>query len=86
MAQHRAALLRKAAEQGDVSAQHNMGVFYLHGEGVPRDFGESAKWYRKAAMQGNAESQYVLGELHGKGLGVPHDPDQMIAWYRKAGE
>lgn len=26
-----------AAEQGDVGAQNNLGLLYLHGQGVPQD-------------------------------------------------
>ena len=43
---------RLAADQGDVSAQFNLGVMYGAGEGVPQDDGEAVKWYRLAADQG----------------------------------
>eukprot|EP00013_Stygamoeba_regulata_P017405 CAMPEP_0177668222 /NCGR_PEP_ID=MMETSP0447-20121125/22628_1 /TAXON_ID=0 /ORGANISM="Stygamoeba regulata, Strain BSH-02190019" /LENGTH=75 /DNA_ID=CAMNT_0019174679 /DNA_START=300 /DNA_END=526 /DNA_ORIENTATION=- len=34
---------RKAAEQGHVGAQYNMGVMYLDGEGLPMDVGEAVE-------------------------------------------
>ena len=51
---------RKAAEQGHVSAQYNLGYMYHSGKGVTQDYGEAVKWYRKAAEQGEAEAQYSL--------------------------
>lgn len=45
---------RKAADAGLALAQHNLGVFYAEGRGVPRNDAEAVVWYRKAAEQGNA--------------------------------
>jgi TPR repeat protein len=47
---------RKAAEQGDASAQCNLGYMYDRGRGVPQDYAEGARWYRKAADQGHASA------------------------------
>jgi hypothetical protein len=38
---------RKAAEQGDASAQYNLGFRYGNGEGVAKDNVEAAKWLAK---------------------------------------
>ena len=35
---------RKAAEQGDASAQYNLGVMYANGEGVPEDYVKAYAW------------------------------------------
>ena len=35
--------LRALAEQGDASAQFNLGVRYANGEGVPQDDAEAAR-------------------------------------------
>ena len=40
------------AERGNAIAQHNIGVIYRRGEGVPQDSAQAARWYRKSAMQG----------------------------------
>jgi len=43
----------KAAEQGDASAQSNLGyIMYDHGHVVKRDYSEAVQWFRKAAKQG----------------------------------
>jgi TPR repeat protein len=44
--------LHPLAEQGDDSAQYNLGVMYEKGQGVLQDYEESVKWYRKAARKG----------------------------------
>ena len=52
---------RALAEQGDVTAQNNLGVMYRDGEGVTHDYAEALKWFRKAADQGDAHAQTNLG-------------------------
>ena len=43
-------LFRPIAEQGNASAQYNLGFMYANGEGVPEDDAEAVKWYRLAAL------------------------------------
>ena len=57
--------VRQAAEQGDTTAQFNLGVRYATGEGVPQDDAEAVQWYRLAAEQGLANAQLISG---------PHTP------------
>ena len=52
---------RKSAEQGDASAQCNLGLMYQEGRGgVDRDKDEAKKWYRKSAEQGDSRAQSAL--------------------------
>jgi uncharacterized protein len=47
---------RKAAEQGDAEAQHNLGKMYADSQRCSlRIDAEAVKWARKAAEQGHAE-------------------------------
>lgn len=39
------------AEQGDATAQSNLGALYDNGEGVLQDYKEAVRWYTKAAEQ-----------------------------------
>ena len=41
--------IRRAADQGDASAQFNLGLMYATGRGVPQDAVEAVAWYRQAA-------------------------------------
>ena len=61
------------AEQGNASAQNNLGILYENGQGVSQDYAEAVKWYRLAAEQGNATAQSNLGVLYYNGQGVPQD-------------
>ncbi len=72
--------VKKAAEQGHVDAQYNLGIMYANGEGVPQDYAEAARWYRQAAEQGHASAQHNLGAMYANGEGVPEDDIQAYAW------
>jgi len=54
---------RMAAEQGDASAQCNLGYMYEHGKGVPQDMTEAVRLYRLSAAQGNSSAIRVLSRL-----------------------
>jgi TPR repeat protein len=60
--------LRPLADQGNANAQHDLGVMYEYGLGVPEDGARAARWYRKAAEQGVAEAQNHLGAMYHEGL------------------
>ena len=76
---------RLAADQGDASAQFNLGFRYYAGEGVPQDYGEAVKWYRLAADQGHASAQNNLGIMYDNGEGVPQNYIQAHMWLNLAG-
>ena len=40
------------AEQGDVDAQYNLGLYYQYGRGVEQNSKKAVEWYAKAAEQG----------------------------------
>ena len=74
------------AEQGNASAQFNLGNMYANGQGVKQDDVEAVKWYRKAAEQGDVKAQFNLGVRYDKGRGVKQDYFEAVKWYRKAAE
>jgi uncharacterized protein len=61
------------AEQGDASAQYNLGVMYYYGQGVPQDDETAVKWYRLAAKQGNADTLFNLGLMYRNREDIPYD-------------
>ncbi len=77
---------RSLAQQGDASAQSNLGLMYSKGRGVPQDDAEAVRWYRLAADQGDAVAQYNLGLMYFVGRGMPQDDAEAIRWYRRAAE
>ena len=62
-----AALFRKAAEQGEKTAQYNLAVLSEQGRGVPKDSNEALKWYQSAARQGHPKAQYWLAYAFNSG-------------------
>ncbi len=88
--------LRKAAEQGNITAQVYLGSLYEHGKGIPQNYAEAAKWYRKAAERGGSgmgawpgtirDAQELLGRLYRDGRGVEKDYKEAAKWFQKAAE
>ena len=89
--------LRRAAHQGDVSAQFTLGWMYEHGDDVPQDHREAATWYKRAADQDNAAAlnvvgvlyapaQYNLGRATYNGDGTPLDRELAATWCRRAAD
>ena len=74
----------KAASQGHVGAQFDLGLMYADGNGVPQDSVEAVRWLRKAADQGDARAQSNLGLMYANGSGVPARRGAGGEWYRKA--
>ena len=48
---------RKAADQGDASAQFNLGVMYANGSGTAGDLIEAYKWLTLAAAAAKGDEQ-----------------------------
>src|SRR5437763_8528683 len=49
------------ADAGDAIAQNLVGVSYLHGAGVARDYATAAKWFLRSAKAENRDGQANLG-------------------------
>ena len=74
------------AEQGNASAQYNVGHMYSNGWGVPENDKTAVKWYTKAAEQGHAKAQFNLGNMYNNGRGVPENDKTAVKWFTKAAE
>ena len=72
----------RAAEQGHVNSQYNLGVIYANGEGVKESLRNSTFWFDKAAKQGDLQSAYYLAEAYETGEGVPKDRGQAFDLYK----
>jgi TPR repeat protein len=60
----------RAAEQGNVYAQNNLGMCYYNGEGAVKNENKALEWYTRAPKQGYANAQLNLGICHTNGHGV----------------
>ncbi|KAG2392842.1 hypothetical protein C9374_009419 [Naegleria lovaniensis] len=75
----------KAANQGHALAQHELGIMYSFGAGVPKDDSKTLEWFEKAANAGYANSQYMLGLIYENGRhGVQPDVMKAFQWYQQA--
>ncbi|MGC1463106.1 MAG: tetratricopeptide repeat protein [Terracidiphilus sp.] len=72
--------LRKAAEQGNIAAQVELGVVFDN----MLDYAQAFTWYSKAAEQGNARAQYNLGLCYLNGESVNKDMARALDLFRKA--
>jgi uncharacterized protein len=81
-----AKLFRPLAEQGNASAQNDLGYMYYSGKGVPKDYKEAEKWYRLSSAQGNAAAQSNLGVMYYNGNGVLKDYKEAEKWFRLLAE
>ena len=73
------------AEQGNVTAQYNLGWMYSKGQGVPRDYKEAVRLYSLAAEQGDLDAQLKLGVSYGMGRGVSQDYALAHMWWNLSG-
>jgi len=65
-------LWRKAAEQGNATAQARLGDILDKAD----EDAEAVKWYQKSAEQGNAAGEFGLGDMYAKGEGIKQDYEQ----------
>jgi hypothetical protein len=79
-------LIRPLANDGEASAQYNLGLMYVAGRGVEQDYVAAAVWFRKAAEQGYVLAQSNLGALYLYGRGVTQDDTEAVTWFRKAAD
>ena len=58
--------LEKSAQQNNVEAQYNLGVFFERGYGVPKDLNKAKEWFQLAADQGLELAINKVKELSSK--------------------
>jgi len=75
---------RRAADQENVLAQHNLGNVYFSGEGVAQNDSLAVAWWLKAANQGDAIPALRLGAMYEEGRGVARDLAEAMRWYRES--
>lgn len=78
--------LRKLAEAGDEDAQGKLGVLYVMGLAVGRDFAKAVELFQKAAAAGNAKAQADLANAYLTGNSMTINPTLAGDWFKKAAE
>lgn len=70
----------RAEQQDDQEAQNFLGIHYLLGLGVRRNYGLAKKWYEKAAQSGHPDAQRNLGVMYESGHGMVRDFENAYIW------
>ena len=77
----------KAAQQGSVSGQGQLGAYYLGSDLSEKERCDNAlEWFRLAAEKGDAMAQANLGTLYDAGSCVTKDYQEALRWLRKAAD
>ena len=74
----------KAAQQGNIEAQYNIGNMYFNGMGIEKNYEEAFSWMEKAALQGHTPAMTGLGICYYYGYGVKRSKDTGRSWVNKA--
>jgi TPR repeat protein len=74
----------RAAEAGQLSAQHSLGNCYATGQGIERSDVQAVRWLRSAAEQGYDKAQVSLGHMCAEGRGIDRSEAEAVRWFREA--
>ena len=65
-------------------AMANLGLMYLKGEGVDKDFFKAKEWFEKGSSYGNDSANYNLALMYQGAIGIPEDNEKAIFYFRQA--
>lgn len=74
----------RAEGNGDGSAEYEIGLSLLSGDGGIQYFAEAVTWLRMAAEKGHADAQYELAVCYRQGEGGIQDFFEAVKWDRQA--
>lgn len=78
--------LEKSAKQGSAKARLQLGLLYLKGAGVTRNFNQARKWLEAAANNGDPIAMHNLGVLYSGNEGRKPDYVGATELFRRAAE
>ncbi len=78
------AIWEQLALQNDDQAMTNLGLMYLKGEGVTKDFQKAQEYFLQGAKLDNDSANYNLALMYQSAIGVPEDIEKALYYFRKA--
>mgnify|MGYP003586052553 FL=1 len=72
------------ALQNDDQAFTNLGLLYLKGEGVEKDFLKAQVYFMQGAELENDSAHYNLALMYQSAIGIPEDQEKTLYHFRKA--
>lgn len=77
---------KRLADAGDADGLFGLGLLYLQGIGVEKDYVKSFQLMYRAANLGNPYAQLQVGQAYVNGQGVRQDFEEGYAWFLVAKE
>ena len=77
-------LWSEEAKQKSDQAMTNLGLMYLKGEGVKKDYTMAKEWFEEASAYDNDSANYNLALMYQTKIGVEEDMGKAIEYFRKA--
>jgi TPR repeat protein len=74
----------KEVQLNNDQAMANLGLMYLKGEGVDKDFQKAKEWFLKASEYGNDSANYNLALMYQGAIGIDEDIPKAIEHFREA--
>jgi TPR repeat protein len=71
---------KKAAENGDREALHNVGWMYATGQGTETNAEEAYRWFLESARHGEPNAQFEVSRRLKDGDGVAKDLATSYSW------
>ncbi len=76
----------RLAQEGDATAQYNLGLMLFKGQKTNKDLEKSFYWTKKSAEQGYTNAQFTLGRKYMLEEGIERDGDKAFYWAKIAAE
>ena len=74
----------RAAVNGDVNAQFELGLLFIRGDAVLKDFTRGIEWLQRAAEQDHIGAQLELAGMYLRGVELQQDAAAAFQWYMRA--
>ncbi len=79
-------MLTQKAKRGDPFAQHELGIRYILGIGIPSDSVKAAYWIKEAASKKLPAANFNFGIMLSNGIGVEWNPFEAFKNFKIAAE
>ena len=76
--------MKAKADEGVIDAMVQLGMSYLYGYGVEKDYVQAFIYLQDAAIRNDGEAQLHLGKMYENGWGIKKDPWTAYSLYRRS--
>ena len=78
--------IKRLAEQGDAEAMCRLGICYLNGESVDKNYISAFEWFKKSAKLGCVDAMNRVGVRYFQGQGTSQNNEEAFKWFKQAAE